>query len=121
MKITKSVPMAEIEPLFNQVRTALDCSDREILEMIGYTRSAGHHWNDSKGVPLRVKYALLGLLAELRMKPPEKVAPPRFDFDELSQLFAAVLGCEMTPTFRALLAKIAREMTHKGVTDATHS
>jgi hypothetical protein len=113
-KLTKSVPATEVEPLFNQVRTALDCSDREILETIGYSRSAGNHWAKGTEVPTRVKYALLGLLSELRLKPTEKTAPPRFDFGELAQLFAAVLAT--TPS-DPLLAKIAREMTRKGALD----
>jgi hypothetical protein len=65
---------------------------------------------------VRVKYALLGLLAELKMKPVERMAAPRFDFGELAQLFAAVLAANPTDP---LLAKIAREMTHKGVRNAT--
>jgi hypothetical protein len=110
VKTTKTVPVAEVEPLFNQVRTTLNCTDREILETIGYSRSAVHHWQDRTEVPTRVKYALLGLLAELKLKPPEKLAPPRFDFRELAQLFAAVLATD-NDQFNPLLAKLSREMS----------
>jgi hypothetical protein len=102
----------EVEPLFNQVRTSLDCSEGDVLLTIGYSKTGNmDRWRRGEAIPVRVKYALLGLLSELKLKPAERVAAPRFDFAELAQLFAAVMNSETTPNRQPLLAKLAREMT----------
>jgi hypothetical protein len=114
---TMNTSFEEVEPIFNQVRTSLDCTEGDVLLTIGYSKTGNmDRWRRGEAIPVRVKYALLGLLAELKMKPSERLAPPRFDFAELAQLFAAVLAANPSDP---LLAKIAREMTHKGVRNVT--
>jgi hypothetical protein len=114
---TMNTSFEEVEPLFNQVRTSLNCSEGDVLLTIGYSKTGNmDRWRRGEAIPVRVKYALLGLLSELKLKPAERVAAPRFDFGELAQLFAAVLAVSPVDP---LLAKIAREMTHKGVRNVT--
>lgn len=67
---TDTAPWPEVEPLLAQARQALNVtSNKEVLNYIGYASSNVAGWQQKGVVALRLKYALLGLLADLNHAP----------------------------------------------------
>lgn len=102
------VPWSEVEPLFNQAIQATNSNITQVLAVIGYSSSSVYaNWRDRGQAPVRAKYALLGLLSELRVKV-ERPVEKQFTFEELTGLFAALQGWPVPDeTRRTLTKKIA--------------
>lgn len=115
-KETATVPYSEVEPLLNQLRTATSSSTTQILRTIGYdSSSSAARWQEQNKAPLRVKYALIGMAAELRLKaemPPQPAAPKQFSSEDLIDLLIALQGRTLPPERqKALTLKVLGELT----------
>lgn len=110
-RIHEKIPYAEIEPLLNLAKNPLDTNETEVLNTIGYSNNSAFDWRHHGQAPLRAKYSLLGLPAELKIEKPAPSPMRLFNFDELSDLFAGLNGMAV-PTNRVnkLRAKIAALM-----------
>ena len=104
----QSVPLSEIEPLINQLRTAMNCNMDEALRLIGY--AGGSHyseWKQKNVVPVLAMNAIKWVLHDLHQEPVRKTET-NFNFDELTDLFAALRGLPIgDKEKRALLKKVA--------------
>ena len=111
-KSTATVPWSEVEPLFNRIRTALDCPAREVLHTIGYdSGSSVAKWTRDGKCPLRVKYALLGMAAELQVQRHQPKAVTIFSHQELADIFGLTLGLILPgTTLHALQTKLAKAL-----------
>jgi len=105
----EKIPYAEIEPLLNLVKNSCGSSESQVLMTIGYSNNAATDWRQLGMVPLRVKYGLLGLAAELKLKDTSR--QKQFNFDELAAMFAALNGMDVPVERRQkLVKKLAAEM-----------
>lgn len=114
-RLHEKVPFSDVEPLLNLLKNSMGIEETELLRTVGYSSNiANQEWRKEQKVPLRAKYALLGLAAELKLKMEQK--PIRqFTFKELTLLFAVLSGMEFSVDEgdrRALVAKIAAELAH---------
>lgn len=107
-----TVPWSEVEPLLNQIRLSTNSSILEVLNSIGYDSSSSvAKWAKEGKCPLRVKYALIGMGAELKLKTEAPPSPKQFSQDEIINLFAAVRGLEVSQVARQqLLIKLLKEI-----------
>ncbi len=108
------VPFGDIEQLLQSAAGALGAKDEKaVADRIGYDRSYFRTMRASGQVRLAVRYALIGLLHELKHPTPK---PVTYDFDELTDLFGCVQTARAaTPALncaqvKKLQAKIARQM-----------
>ena len=110
-KSTATVPWSEVEPLFSQIRTSLDCPAGEVLRTIGYDSSSSvAKWTKDGRCPLRVKYALLGMAAELQVQQhqPKTIT---FSHQELADIFGLTLGLILPgASLHALQAKLSKAL-----------
>lgn len=115
----------EVQPLIQQL-VGRGFSHRQIAEMIGYTASSLKESKYSKGVnvmiyPLRLKMALLGVLAQLGDTTAHSLVgsqdkPFSLDFDEAVNLFDACrLAKKAFPTragqYKSLIGRLSEEIT----------
>jgi hypothetical protein len=103
-----SVPFEEVEPLVNQALQATNASVSELAATLGYSPSVLVDWRKTGKVPLRAKYALLGLLSELRVKI-ERPVEKQFSYADLLAILTA-LAKDHDPNNRGLIAHIAKEI-----------
>lgn len=115
---TSMVTAAELEALLNLIKEATNATEEEIMGMVGYTGSAASAWRNRGEGTLRTKYALLGLIAELKVPtppPPPAVKPiQQFKKLELFSILALVSatppGERASPSRQTLIVRIAEEM-----------
>jgi hypothetical protein len=104
------VPWHEIEPLLSQASQASDASRTAVLETIGWSDSVATAWRKAGEAPTKVKYGLIGLLADLRVPHKARAAHP-FDTVEISYLMVALNQAQLPANIRRdLLRKLAKEM-----------
>ena len=109
-KTTISVPWSEVAPLIERLRSSLGCSQDEAMKMVGYTGTAVASWSRQGTAPTRVKYALIGALADLGIRQ-EATVVKQFDHAELTDLFGCVAGFAVPEDRRrSLVAKLAAEL-----------
>lgn len=95
MKVTATVPWSEVEPLFNRLRTGTGATAGELLRSIGYdSTSSIVKWQKDSKCPLRVKYALLGMAAEISL-PAATKQQIIWTHSELADLFGLTIGLQL--------------------------
>lgn len=107
------VPLAEFEPYFNQLRTALDASQDEAGRHMGYGGGSMFSTWREEGVPIVALNAIRWCLLDLKQEviAPVRPTPRQFTFDELTDLFDAVRDRPLPEDARrAIIKKLAAEL-----------
>lgn len=108
----RTVPWAEFEPYFNQLRTALDANQDDTCKYIGYGGGTVIATWRRDGVPTLAFNAIRWALYDLKQPAPAVKPTLQFTFDELGDLFDTVRGRALPDEARrALLKKLAVELT----------
>lgn len=112
----EKIPYSEIEPLLNLLKNQTGSGEVEILKAIGYANNSANDWRREQRAPLRAKYGLLGLAAEMKVEAamvsrPKPVVTRQFDHQELVWIFGLLIGID-TPQHRLdhLSARVADEI-----------
>ncbi len=105
------VPWSEFEPLLSRLRQALDASQNEACQYVGYSGGTMITTWRNEGVPIVAVNAFKWALHDLGQPALAPKAPRVFTPDELGNLLNAVLGNPVRDAERAaLIAKIAGEL-----------
>lgn len=107
-KNRSTVPWAEFEPYWNQLRAAGDYNQEEGMKAIGYT--GGSHlsvWKNSNEVPAIALAAIRWALHEMKVDLPKKrgAKPMVFSLDQLSTLFDLTRGRAISDRERRVMVK----------------
>lgn len=108
-----TVPFSELATLMGAACQALDCGVSHVLGTIGYASSSSTYvkWEAAGEAPLRAKYALLGLLADLNIKA-EQMMVRQFSDEELRLMLMLFAGGVVSPERRnEMIRRLAVELT----------
>ena len=108
----EKIAWSGIEPILNLVKNSSGGQEAEVLRTIGYSGNSANDWRRNGEAPLRAKYSLLGLAAELNLKV-EQQKVKQFDTDELGLLLGLVIGLQIPEDRKQkLMKKISAEIAN---------
>jgi hypothetical protein len=108
------VPFARVEPILNLLRNGSGSSYGEIAKAAGWSDSILTKARREGKIRIGVLYSFIGLAAETKAGALPEKERASFTFDELSELFQALLQLRKAqpanPSIKPLLTKVAKEL-----------